>query len=326
MSIAEKLTVVADNQQRVYDAGYAKGKAEGGGCGKTNVIVTREPTCTEEGEATFTCAGCGAVGTEAIPMIAHTYEDGFCTACGAPYPYGANSYPVKDGLKGLYDLGGTEEASLVNHAPEPYINTADEVLNGTVAVTEDYCTFAGNVKDNRMLTYLRMPMGNALTTVVLFRVPSGKRVLVGNRGNDSNYANYTGVSLFNNSVLASYNGYPTEKAFKDNISINSSNNFSILAMTVDANGYVRVVRYLNGALVDMLDIDGENRFGPIKSWITGDTGLALQIGGCSFSAKHDSADISMVAIHEGVLGDDQLADACRFVYDYGTNAKGLTIE
>lgn len=31
MSIAEKLTTVAENQQRVYDAGVAAGKAEGGG-------------------------------------------------------------------------------------------------------------------------------------------------------------------------------------------------------------------------------------------------------------------------------------------------------
>lgn len=31
MSIAEKLTTIAENQQKVYDAGYEKGKAEGGG-------------------------------------------------------------------------------------------------------------------------------------------------------------------------------------------------------------------------------------------------------------------------------------------------------
>lgn len=30
MSIAEKLTIIAENQQNVYDAGYAKGKADGG--------------------------------------------------------------------------------------------------------------------------------------------------------------------------------------------------------------------------------------------------------------------------------------------------------
>lgn len=31
MAIAEKLTTIAENQQKVYDAGYEKGKAEGGG-------------------------------------------------------------------------------------------------------------------------------------------------------------------------------------------------------------------------------------------------------------------------------------------------------
>ena len=30
MTIAEKLTQIAENEQKVYDAGYAKGKAEGG--------------------------------------------------------------------------------------------------------------------------------------------------------------------------------------------------------------------------------------------------------------------------------------------------------
>lgn len=33
MSIAEKLTTIAENQQKVYDAGYAAGQAEGGGGG-----------------------------------------------------------------------------------------------------------------------------------------------------------------------------------------------------------------------------------------------------------------------------------------------------
>lgn len=33
MSIAEKLALIAENEQKVYDAGYAVGKAEGGGTG-----------------------------------------------------------------------------------------------------------------------------------------------------------------------------------------------------------------------------------------------------------------------------------------------------
>ena len=36
MSIAEKLQLVAENNQRVYDAGYAKGKSEGGILNNTN--------------------------------------------------------------------------------------------------------------------------------------------------------------------------------------------------------------------------------------------------------------------------------------------------
>ena len=35
MSIAEKLTTIAENEQKVYNAGYEKGKAEGGGGGET---------------------------------------------------------------------------------------------------------------------------------------------------------------------------------------------------------------------------------------------------------------------------------------------------
>lgn len=35
MDIAEKLQVIAENEQKIYDAGYAKGKSEGGGGGGT---------------------------------------------------------------------------------------------------------------------------------------------------------------------------------------------------------------------------------------------------------------------------------------------------
>lgn len=43
MSIAEKLTLIAENQQRVYDAGYRKGKAEGDAeCYRSHVIKVNE--------------------------------------------------------------------------------------------------------------------------------------------------------------------------------------------------------------------------------------------------------------------------------------------
>ena len=38
MTIAEKLQTIAENEQKVYDAGYAKGKAEGGGGGEEDML------------------------------------------------------------------------------------------------------------------------------------------------------------------------------------------------------------------------------------------------------------------------------------------------
>ena len=47
--------------------------------------ATTQPTCTQEGVMTYTCA-CGDSYTEAIPTIAHTFVDGVCTVCGTPEP------------------------------------------------------------------------------------------------------------------------------------------------------------------------------------------------------------------------------------------------
>ena len=40
MSVADKLTTIAENQQKVYDAGYAKGKQEGGNTGYELITMT----------------------------------------------------------------------------------------------------------------------------------------------------------------------------------------------------------------------------------------------------------------------------------------------
>lgn len=54
--------------------------------------VTKEPTCTEKGEKTYTC-DCGDSYTEAIPAKGHHFEDGECTDCGEKDPdYHKHSY------------------------------------------------------------------------------------------------------------------------------------------------------------------------------------------------------------------------------------------
>lgn len=49
--------------------------------------VTKEPTCTEEGQKTKKCKICGDETTEILPKTEHTYdEQGKCTVCGAEDP------------------------------------------------------------------------------------------------------------------------------------------------------------------------------------------------------------------------------------------------
>ncbi|MBQ8836390.1 MAG: hypothetical protein IJ002_02650 [Clostridia bacterium] len=48
-----------------------------------NATVTKEPTCSEEGESTSSCA-CGAKKVTSVPATGkHTYVDGKCSVCGA---------------------------------------------------------------------------------------------------------------------------------------------------------------------------------------------------------------------------------------------------
>lgn len=49
------------------------------------VVITKEPTCTENGEKTYTCE-CGDSYTEVIPKLGHNYVDGTCTNCGEKDP------------------------------------------------------------------------------------------------------------------------------------------------------------------------------------------------------------------------------------------------
>ena len=59
-------------------------------------IVTTQPTCTEPGEKTRTCTGCGEVETMVIDATGHHYKDGKCTVCGAADP---GYQPTQPGVK-----------------------------------------------------------------------------------------------------------------------------------------------------------------------------------------------------------------------------------
>ncbi len=54
--------------------------------------ITKEPTCTEAGEKTYTCTDCGDSYTETVDPAGHHYENGGCTNCGEKDPDHQHSY------------------------------------------------------------------------------------------------------------------------------------------------------------------------------------------------------------------------------------------
>lgn len=45
--------------------------------------VIKESTCTTRGEAKYVCKDCGDTYNEELPLSSHTYENKYCTVCGA---------------------------------------------------------------------------------------------------------------------------------------------------------------------------------------------------------------------------------------------------
>lgn len=239
-------------------------------------------------------------------------------------PVYLTEYPVQDTtLKGLYDLGGTLAASLVNHAPEANLTgetaTAqyDGLSDDAEIMKENYIAFpAGGASDYRIKTYIRSPLANKVTAVALFSVPAGgnygNRVIIGNRGGGTTVES-VGISMLNDCVRFATDGALTQQAYEGG-GINSAS-FAILAIQASADG-VKVVRYTNGELSTLQEFSGS-----VDAWSTN----ALQIGGCGDANQYDAANIAFAAMHEGEITDTQLEEICAFANAYG-RYKGLTIE
>lgn len=95
-------------------------------------VVTKEPTCTEAGEKTFTCSECGHTYTEEIPETGHNFENNTCTNCGETDPNHTHSYIP-------YEF--TVEPTLVSSVKNHTATAAREwVLNATNDEYNSYYT------------------------------------------------------------------------------------------------------------------------------------------------------------------------------------------
>lgn len=76
--------------------------------------ITKEPTCTVDGEKTFTCKICGKTKTEVIPATGHSYKDGKCEVCGE------EEEPKEPEHKHSYKETTTKEATCTEGGEKTY--------------------------------------------------------------------------------------------------------------------------------------------------------------------------------------------------------------
>lgn len=113
------------------------------------VEVTKEPTCTEEGEKTYTC-DCGDSYTEKIPAKGHHFEDGICTDCGEKDPY----YHKHDYVEEI-----TKEPSCTEEGEKTYTCECGDSYTEKIPMTEhhygddDICIDCGQSNPNHIHDY-----------------------------------------------------------------------------------------------------------------------------------------------------------------------------
>lgn len=111
--------------------------------------ITKEPTCTEEGEKTYTCE-CGDSYTEKIPAKGHHFEDGICTDCGEKDP----DYHKHDYVEEI-----TKEPTCTEEGEKTYTCECGDSYTEKIPMTEhhygddDICTDCGQTNPNHIHDY-----------------------------------------------------------------------------------------------------------------------------------------------------------------------------
>lgn len=111
--------------------------------------ITKEPTCTEEGEKTYIC-GCGDSYTEKIPAAGHNYVEGECGHCGEKDP---------DYHKHNYTETITKEPACTEEGEKTYTCECGDSYTEKIPVTEhhygddDKCTECGQINPDHIHNY-----------------------------------------------------------------------------------------------------------------------------------------------------------------------------
>lgn len=111
--------------------------------------ITKDPTCTEAGEKTYTC-DCGDSYTEEIPATGHKFVDGECEHCGEKDP---------DYHKHNYTEEITKEATCTEEGEKTYTCDCGDSYTEKIPMTEhhygddDKCTECGQTNPDHIHDY-----------------------------------------------------------------------------------------------------------------------------------------------------------------------------
>lgn len=122
--------------------------------------VTKEPTCTEAGEMTFTCTLCEEKDVRVVEALGHSYENGVCTVCGAEEPGKEPEEPqdmTQESLQAAIDAA--EAGSTVTL-------TGNVALTGTITITKSLVLDLGGFSLN----------GSSVDQLILIKSTSGEAV------------------------------------------------------------------------------------------------------------------------------------------------------
>ena len=180
----------------------------GGGCNhKYDMTVTTIPTCTEGGEASYTCSKCGESHTEALEATGHDYRRGVCKGCGlVDETYVTPNYYLVGYINGV-DYGSVEDYEnrgefrfeggklVINCTEDSYVFVKTEG-NTAWYMTNTYCTdTSATFYDTRDGSMEKM------------FIPAYMEVT------------FTLVETENNTLLLSYEAVPCKHIYDDTVSV-----------------------------------------------------------------------------------------------------------
>lgn len=151
--------------------------------------ITKEPTCTEKGEKTYTC-DCGDSYTEEIPAKGHHFEDGECTDCGEKDP---------DYHKHSYTETVTKEPTCTEAGEKTYTcdcgdSYTEEIPAKGHHFVDDECTDCGEKDPSHVHTYvpyeLMIEPQLVSSTKGVYPTNSAKYTKWTNRGSKDGYTDF----------------------------------------------------------------------------------------------------------------------------------------